>query len=284
VRLIRSGLTTQVWEATQIDKTERVALKVLTQEYRKNKIEIEQLKHEMEVGRSMSHPNVITIYQYMDQYNLPLLSMQLFNARNLKIEMRENREMVIKNLTSIIRKCALGLQHLHEQGWVHCDVKPDNFLVNKEGDVKLIDFSIAEKPQKKGLSSLFTRRERRGTRSYMSPEQIRCKSLDARSDIYGLGCVIFELFGGRTPYSASNPDELLQRHLKAALPNLQAAAPVTKEFSEFVRRCLSKDPKDRPRQMSDFLLEYDRLTIYRAGMGPRKIAREAAKKPLGEAE
>ena len=148
LRLIRSGTTTQVWEALRSGDKERIALKLLLKDFRKDKYEIGQLKHEALVGSTLDHPNVIKIFGYHDDQGYPLLAMQLFNARNLKIEMRESPEFIQPNISPIIRSCAMGLEHMHNQGWIHCDVKPDNFLADDEAHVKLIDFSIALKQKR----------------------------------------------------------------------------------------------------------------------------------------
>ena len=281
VRLIRSGTTTQVWEALRQDgrdgERERLALKVLNRECRKDKVEIEYLRHEAAVGKTLEHSNVIKVYDFHNIYSLPFLSMQLFNARNLKIELRERPEEIAINLPGIIRKSAEGIRHLHEKGWVHCDIKPDNFLADEQGNVKLIDFSIAEKPGKKGLSSLlgFGRAKTiRGTRSYMAPEQIRRKPLDARSDMYAFGCVLFELLAGRTPFSASNPNDLLNRHLTAPPPNLLAVSGATRELSGLVSRMMAKSPDDRPQNMTDFLFEFSKVGVFRAGKRPAGLVRD----------
>lgn len=276
IRLIRSGNTTQVWEALKEGEKERVALKVLLQQHRKNKVEIEHLRHEANVGKELDHPSVIKIFEFYNQHGLPFLAMQLFNAKNLKIAMREIPEFVELNLKTIIRRCAEGLQHLHEKGWVHCDVKPDNFLADEQANVKLIDFSIAEKA-KKGFS-LFARKPKtiRGTRSYMSPEQIRRKVVDARADMYGLGCVMFELLAGRTPFTAPTPDVLLSKHLRAPVPSLEACSYASSSFTKLVSRMLAKDPKDRPETMGDFLQEFRTTPIYRPGKGPSRMVRRKA--------
>ncbi|MCH2177888.1 MAG: serine/threonine protein kinase [Mariniblastus sp.] len=281
VRLIRSGTTTQVWEALRHDDRdgdrERLALKVLNREVRKNKVEIEYLRHEASVGKTLDHANVIQVYGFHNIYSLPFLSMQLFNARNLKIELRERPEEIAINLPGIIRKSAEGIQHLHEKGWLHCDIKPDNFLADEQGNVKLIDFSIAEKPGKKGLSALLAfgkSKTIRGTRSYMAPEQIRRKPLDVRADIYAFGCVLFELLAGRTPFSATNPNELLSKHLTAPPPNLLAVSSATRELSTLIGRMMAKSPSDRPQSMADFLFEFSKVGVFRAGKRPTGLVRD----------
>ena len=272
VRLIRSGTKTQVWEALDQGDRKRVALKILQRDFRADKDQIAELKHELAVGKTLEHDNVIRIFDYYDQHGLPLLAMQLFNARNLKIEMRENLVYVAQNAREIMVQCAKGLQHLHEKSWIHCDVKPDNFLLDPESNaVKLIDFSIAEKA-KKGLGALFGGGAKtiRGTRSYMSPEQIRKKKLDVRADIYGLGCMFFEMLATRAPFTAPNSDDLLNKHLRSAIPSLEACSGASKNFSDLVTRMLAKEPSERPDSMKQIALELSRMQVYRPGKIPRK--------------
>lgn len=270
VRLIRSGNTTQVWEALEQVEKRRVALKILLQEHRENKSEIADLKHEAAVGATLDHENVIKIYGYHDEHGLPLLAMQLFNARNLKIELRENQSFIGANAKVIIKRCCDGLQHLHEKGWIHCDVKPDNFLSDEKANVKLIDFSIAEKP-KRGLGALLAGKSKniRGTRSYMAPEQIRKQKLDVRADVYGFGCVLFEMLAGRTPFTASNPDDLLNKHLRSPVPSLEAMSGASKDFSNLVIRMIAKERDKRPESMRQVGLEITRMQIYKPGKRPR---------------
>ena len=278
VRLIRSGTTTQVWEALRQNgrERERLALKVLNRECRNDKLEIEYLQHEAGVGETLDHPNIIKIFGYHKLNKLPFISMQLFNARNLKIELRERPNEIAINLPGIIRKSAEGIRHLHEKGWIHCDIKPDNFLADEQGSVKLIDFSIAEERKKKrGLfSGMKKKKVIRGTRSYMAPEQIRGKQMDERSDIYSFGCVLFELLAGRTPYTATNPDELLKKHLSSPIPNLLAVSGATREFSDLVSRMIAKKADDRPQSITDFLYEFSDIGIFRAGKRPVGLVRD----------
>ena len=278
IRLIRSGTTTQVWEAKKKGERERVALKVLLRDYRDDKTEIEALKHEAKVGALLNHVNVIKIYGYHADH-LPLVSMQLFNARNLKIELRDNPEYVAFNMETIIRLCAEGLKHMHDKGWVHCDVKPDNFLADEQANVRLIDFSIAVATKKKGLAGLFGGNKSktiRGTRSYMAPEQIRKQNVDARTDVYGFGCVLYEMLSGKAPYSATNPDDLLHKHLRSPVPNMMAIAPVTKEFNSLCMRMIAKKMEDRPDSMAAVLQELKRIRIYRAGGRKKYTEKQAA--------
>ena len=277
LRLIRAGTTTQVWEALRSGEKERIALKVLMRDFRTDKNEIGQLKHEALVGESLNHPNVIKIFGYHEDQGYPLVAMQLFNAKNLKLELRDRPEFTIANISPIIRCCAMGLEHMHQQGWVHCDVKPDNFLADEQANVKLIDFSIALKLKKPGgLSALLggaKTKTVRGTRSYMAPEQIRRKYPDARADVYGFGCMVFELLAGKAPYTANSPDELLQKHLNAPLPSLEAFSDASNEFSELVKKMIAKKPENRLQSMTEFLTAFEQVQIFRSGKRPAGFRR-----------
>lgn len=276
LRLVRAGTATQVWEAVRTGEKERIALKVLTSAYRKDKGEIAQLKHEATIGKELEHRNVIKIFDYHDDVGIPLVAMELFHARNLKLSMREQPEVMKPMLSPIIRRCAKGLREMHRKGWVHCDVKPDNFLADDSGTVKLIDFSIGEKIKKKsGLGKLFSGKSKtaKGTRSYMAPEQIRRRSPDARTDIYGLGCMIFELMAGKTPFTGNTPDELLSRHLSASVPWLESCSDASAEFAGLVKRMLAKKPDDRFQSIDEFLGVFKRCQMFRAGKRPEGFQR-----------
>ncbi len=269
IRLIRAGTHTQVWEALKDGTRERLALKVLSREHIKNREEISQLKHEAAVGVPLKHRNIVDIYEYNSEFELPFVAMELFFSRNLKQDLREQSDRTAHLSTEIIKQAALALEHLHLRGWVHCDVKPDNFLVKDDGTLKLIDFSIAMKLNKK-VGGFFSKGKVKGTRSYMSPEQIRGKSLGATADVYSLGCVVFEILGGRTPYTADNPNELLQKHLNASIPTMAPLNPaITPEVVDLVQRMMAKTAKDRPKDMRAFLKEFENLRVYKTGMKPR---------------
>lgn len=272
LRMIRSGQTCVVWEAKLPHESERIAIKALLKRRQGDRREIMHLKHEAMVGKTLNHPAVIRIFDFMDQYSVPFIAMQLFNARNLKQALRDQNSFVQYNVREIILRCAEGLQYLHEQGWVHCDVKPDNFLVDESANVKLIDFSIARQLKKRpGFFARFSKsRAVQGTRSYMSPEQIRGGYIDQRSDLYSFGCVCFELLAGRPPFTGVSPDEVLNKHLKSPVPSLQAYNNrVTPEFVALINQCLAKKPADRPQSVKDFLDAFQKMQVYRPGMRPK---------------
>jgi serine/threonine protein kinase len=119
---------------------------------------------------------------------------------------------------------------------------------------------------------MFTRSKIQGTRSYMSPEQIKGVGLDARADVYSYGCVLFELLGGKAAYTGSTPDELLEKHLKASVPSLLSVNPdVTPEIATLVQRMMAKDRKSRPDSMWDILKELRIIKLFKPKIGPRTV-------------
>jgi serine/threonine protein kinase len=176
-----------------------------------------------------------------------------------------SREQTMYLIPKIIENAALGLAYFHQQGWIHRDIKPDNFMVDGEGTVKLIDFALAQKP-KTGLAKLFGGKTKKiqGTRSYMSPEQIRGLPLDFRSDIYSFGCAVHELVSGKLPFAAPSANELLQKHIGTPPPALEGIDPnVTKDFGLLVRSCMAKKPENRPESMDSFLTAFKQLKVFK---------------------
>ncbi len=267
VRLIRAGGTCQVWEAIRDEK--RFALKYLQPEVRSSREEIGYLKHEVEVGHQLKHPNVIEIYEFGVDRSIAYLAMEYHAGKNIKMLIRLGLDTFAYLTHKIILESAAGLRYLHSQGWVHRDIKPDNFLVGGEGNVKLIDFALASRIRT-GLSKLFSCGSKvQGTRSYMAPEQIRGKNLDARTDLYSFGCMLYELTCGKLPFTGVSPEDLLRKHLNAPIPVLAGSNKnVTPDFSDLVGKMMAKDVKDRLDSMDDFLMHYRSIRLFRSTPKP----------------
>jgi serine/threonine protein kinase len=269
-RLIRSGSTAEVWEAVDENENKRYALKILKTSMAQDKNEIALLKHEYTVGQDLQNsPRIIKILDHRVANNRPFLVLELFSELNVKQALRRGPDSLAFMLDKIIEQAAEGLYYMHTRGWIHLDIKPDNFLVSREGETKLIDFTISEK-KKKGLGRLFHRKDfAKGTRSYMAPEQIRRKVCDERTDIYSFGCVLFEMATGKPPYTGDTPNDLLNKHLSASIPTpIAYNNNVTKEFADITKRMMSKSADARPQSMWDFLKEIRSIELW--NKRPRK--------------
>lgn len=252
---IGSGKLCAVWDAIVDSKSERRALKILL---KLDKDQVALMKREYQLAKDLNHPNVIRFYEYGVHQEHPFVAMEYFPSINLKqLLQQKGVEGISPKLSSILQQSALGLGYFHDQGLIHCDIKPDNYLINEAGVIKLIDFAIAE--QKKGFFGRLLSGKKSaiaGTRSYMSPEQIRGGALDQRADIYSFGCMAFELATGKLPFTGSTTNELLNKHLNSKIPPLEMHNKnVTPGFSNLVKRMLAKKPEERPQSMTEIATE-----------------------------
>jgi eukaryotic-like serine/threonine-protein kinase len=268
-RLIRVGSTAEVWEAVDENSQDRFALKVLKQQLATDKSEIALLKHEFTVAKDLSSPRIIRILEYREESGRPMLVLELFSELNMKQALRRGPESLAFMLDQIVEQAAEGLYYMHTKSWIHLDIKPDNFLVSRDGTVKLIDFTIAQK-KKTGFGKLFhSAKVAKGTRSYMAPEQIRRKVCDERADVYAFGCVLFELCTGRPPFTGDNPNDLLNKHLSASIPSAIAFNNnVTKDFADLIKSMMAKNRDNRPPSMWEFLKTFRSIEIFKKR--PRK--------------
>lgn len=264
-RLIRQGSTCDVWEAIDESNQQRYALKVLNSRFRNDKAEIASLKFEYTVAKDLISSRIIRVHEFRVESGVPFLVMELFSELNMKQALRKGPESLAYLLEKVIEQAAEAIYYMHTKGWIHRDIKPDNFLVSREGETKLIDFTIAEK-KKGSLGRLFHRGGAtvQGTRSYMAPEQIQGKVCDERTDIYSFGCVLFEAVTSKPPYTGQNPNDLLSKHLNASIPSpIVYNDNVTPEFAAIIKRMMAKRPVDRPGSMWDFLKEFRITPIFK---------------------
>lgn len=270
LRVIKTGQTSQVWSAINDLNQERVAVKVLLSEFRQNKEHRAFLKNEYEVGKRLAHPSIIRMIDYNVVSGVPFLVMEHFDYPNMKDIINKVLDQVGWLLPNVIQRAGEAVAHMGDAGWVHRDIKPDNFLVNIEGEVKLIDFALAQRAQG-GLARLLPTRHKKvqGTISYMSPEQILGKPLTPASDVYSFACTVFHLLTGTVPFTGSTPNEVLNKHLKQPPPSIEAYnRNITPEFGALLGAMMAKRPQDRPGPLSKVLKELKAMRIYKVPPKP----------------
>ena len=259
-----TGQTSQVWEVRDANGR-HFAMKLLLPEKAAQPQFRRFLLHEAEVGKELAHANIIRIVAVGRDPKNPYFVMEFFPARDLRMRiMRKETDFIREKAQDILKQAATGLAFMNAKGWVHRDVKPDNMLVNSAGELKLIDFAIAERIPT-GFAKMFRLRNKpQGTRSYMSPEQIRGLALDGRADVYSFGAAAFELVTGRPPFRGSSNQDLLNKHIKEKPITPAFYNPdVTKEFGELVVRMLAKKKEDRPRDFHEVLMAMRTLKVFK---------------------
>jgi eukaryotic-like serine/threonine-protein kinase len=227
-----------------------VAIKVLRPEYAGQPEIVERFLNEARAMQAIRHPAIVEIYDsgYVGDGH-PYIVMELLEGENLADRLRRERRLPLAVALRLAAAIARALAAAHARGVVHRDLKPDNvFLVPGDAAIKLLDFGIARldgtaRDVRQTAAGVML-----GTPLYMSPEQCRdAGGCDHRTDLYALGCVLFEMISGRAPFLASTAIELMAAHLQTPPPALEAVAPwVAPEIAALVASLLAKDPDGRP--------------------------------------
>jgi serine/threonine protein kinase len=266
-KILGNGQTSKVWEVVEMKSHRHFAMKILVAEKAGNKDARTALFHEAAVGIEMTHQNVVKIISVSKDKKTPHFIMEFFPAGDLKGRlMRKENDFLKQNMMGILKQAATGLAYMNASGWVHRDVKPDNFLVNAKAELKIIDFAIAQRVGGGGFfARLFRKKSVQGTRSYMSPEQIRGEGLDGRADIYSFGATAYELVTGRPPFRGASNQELLQKNLneKPVSPQMHNAD-VSDEFAKLILRMLAKKKEERPESFHEVLITLRQIRLYKS--------------------
>jgi eukaryotic-like serine/threonine-protein kinase len=271
LKCMMTGQSSQVWEVVEVTSHRHFAMKLLLPEKAKQKDQRKLLMHEAAVGKELSHPNVIRIQAVGDEPEHCYYVMEFFPSGSLNTRLKlKQYEFIKERAHSILKQAAVGLAYITASGWVHRDVKPDNLLVNSAGELRIIDFALAQRIQADGMFTRMARRIRgrpavQGTKSYMSPEQIRGDVLDGRADIYSFGATCFEIVTYRPPFRGATSHELLQKHISEKAPSPQIFNPdVTDECADLILRMLNKRRDDRPPTFHDVLKWINTMRVYKS--------------------
>jgi serine/threonine-protein kinase len=242
-RIARGGMA-DVYEARDILLDRPVALKVLFPELSVNDSFVERFRREAQAAANLSHPNIVSVYDWGRDRGTYYIVMELVTGRTLARLIREGAPLPSEQVAAIGADVAAGLTFAHRHGVVHRDIKPSNVLITDEGDVKVADFGIARAASADG--DLTQTGSILGTATYISPEQAQGGELDGRSDIYSLGVVLYEMATGVTPFTGETPLAIAFKHVKETpiAPSI-ANRNVPRDLEAIIVRCLAKAPEDR---------------------------------------
>lgn len=269
-RIVASGGMATIYAALDLRLDRQVAVKIMHPHLAQDEKFVERFIREAKAAASLSHPNIVAVLdQGWNQGGAPcvFIVMELIEGATLRDYLIEQGRLSIEKVLPIIMPVASALAAAHKLGIVHRDIKPENILVSKEGRIKIADFGLARGAL---LGSTMTAESSviLGSVSYLSPEQVQRGIADARSDIYSLGIVFFELLTGEKPYQGEDPVQIAIRHVNDRIPAPSTMnSAITPEVDDLVLRATDVNPDKRPADGAAFLEE---LRMLSEKIDPRK--------------
>ena len=228
---------------------EEVALKVVRPGLASNPAFLELLKQEIRLARKITHRYVLRTHDFGECEGIPYVTMEYLKGITLRSLLDGRGRLPLQLVLRVTRQVAEGLEAAHAVGVVHRDIKPANVLFDVRGDAKIMDFGLSAPVAdvRAGEAGALI-----GSPRYMSPEQIRGERVDARTDLYALGIMLFELCSGIPPFDSPRINDLLTMHLEAPVPSLAEAAPdLPGDLIALVGRLMAKRPGDRPQSAAE---------------------------------
>lgn len=243
-KLLGAGGMANVYKATDMKESRPVAVKVLRAEFMNNADLVRRFKNESKAISVLDHPNIVKVYDINITEKLSYIVMEYVEGITLKDYMNYRKQpLTVKETMHFVRQTLLALQHAHEKGIVHRDVKPQNIMLLQNGSIKVMDFGIAR----------FSRSENQtvtdkaiGSVHYISPEQAKGDVTDAKADIYSVGVMMYEMLSGRLPFDSDSPVSIAIKQIAdTATPLRQVNPNVPEGLAAITARAMAKDPRSR---------------------------------------
>jgi len=243
-RIDQGGMAT-VYRARQTSMNRVVALKILPKHFMRDDTYLRRFEREVEIIAQLEHRNIVPVYDYGEHDGQPFIAMRYMPAGSVD-DLIGSGPLMVERTLDIIEQVSPALDYAHNKNILHRDLKPSNILLDENGDAYLTDFGIARILGMEGKGTTITTQGVVGTPSYMSPEQAQGKDMDARSDIYALGVMLFEMLTGRRPFENDTPYGIAVMQVTTPPPSPRVINPaLTAAIEQVVLKALKKKPENR---------------------------------------
>ena len=248
---IGSGGMSMVYKGRDQKLNRNVAVKVLKSEYREDKNFVRKFREEAQAAACLAHPNIVNVYDVGEEQGVHYIVMELVEGITLKNYIERKGKLTIKEATSIAIQVSMGLEVAHNNEIVHRDIKPQNIMISKDGKVKVMDFGIAKAATSETIAS-----NAMGSVHYTSPEQARGGYSDAKSDIYSLGIVMYEMVTGRVPFDGETTVAVAVKHLQEEMTSPKVYCPeLPISLEKIIYKCTEKIATRRYANMAELIAD-----------------------------
>jgi serine/threonine protein kinase len=246
---------------------ERVVLKLLKPEIAADEKVIERFRNEVKLARKITHKNVCRMYDFNKEKDIPYITMEYISGEDLKSTIKRVGALNASKAISIAKQICEGLAEAHRLVVIHRDLKPQNIMIDKQGNSHIMDFGIARSPLTDGLT---TSGMMVGSPYYVSPEQVQGKEVDERSDIYSLGVILYEMVTGNPPFTGEIPIAVAYKHTTEKHKNpMEINEQVPEELGRVILKCLEKDKAKRYQSVQELYQQLD--NIEKGILPPEKV-------------
>lgn len=242
-------------------KLERfVAIKMMSNKMFDNERYIERFKREAKNQANLTHPNIVTVYGFIEYEDLLGIVMEYVEGYSLEKVIKRDGKLTVYDTVYIMRHLLVGMGYAHNKGFVHRDIKPSNIIFNKEGVAKIMDFGISKSAKDKKFTKAGAKL---GTIYYMSPEQIRGEEVNQLSDIYSIGATFYEMLVGEPPFYYENEYDIMDAHVNKMPRSVSEKIPeAPKIIDDIIARSMAKNPYERFHSCDEFLKSMHELEKY----------------------